>query len=172
MALSPGAKKALGTRHQCKKCKTAFYDLGKSIPRCPVCDVIPKKGSRESSNKSEAKSKSLGQIAFAKVTLGNIETVIPKSFDAKYLIAMGDGWHVVSIKKQKDQKSIYLDRPPLLGLKKFISGFFFKGIGDAAASEIVEVFGMELLDILYQQSYKTLENGSLSNKQIEILKNR
>ena len=91
MALSPGAKKALGARHHCKKCKTAFYDLGKSIPRCPVCDVIPKKGSRESSNKSEAKSKSLGQIAFAKVTLGNVETVIPKSFDAKYLNAKGDG---------------------------------------------------------------------------------
>ena len=62
------------------------------------------------------------------------------------------------------QKSIYLDRPPLVGLKKFISGFFFKGIGDAAASEIVEAFGMELLDILYQQSYKALENGSLSNR--------
>ena len=68
-------------------------------------------------------------------------------------------------------KSIYLDRPPLLGLKKLISGFFFKGIGDAAASEIVEAFGMKLLDILCEQSFKALQNVSLSNKQIEILKN-
>lgn len=171
MELSSGSKKALGTRHQCKKCKTAFYDLGKSIPRCPVCDVIPQKGPRESSNKSDAKSKSIGQIAFVKVTLGNVEKVIPRSFDVKSLNAKGDGWHVVSIKKQKGQKSIYLDRPPLVGLKKFISGFFFKGIGDAAASEIVEAFGMELLDILYQQSYKALEDGLLTNKQIEVLKN-
>lgn len=171
MALSSGSKKALGTRHHCKKCKTAFYDLGKSIPRCPVCDVIPQKGSSQSSNKNEAKSKSLGQIAFVNVTLGIVETVIPRSFDANNFKAKGDGWHVVATKKQKDQKSIYIDRPPLLGLKKFISGFFFKGIGDAAASEIVEAFGMKLLDILYEQSYKTLEKGSLSNKQIEILKN-
>ena len=170
MALSPGSKKSLGTRHHCTKCKTAFYDFGKSIPRCPICDVIPFKLPKQKFQKNEAKLKSSSEIAFVNVVLGKVERIIPRSFALDDFKVRGDGWHVVASGQKKEQSSIHLNQPPIAGLKKFISGYFFKGIGESAAREIVDTFEMGVLDILCEQSYKSIKKGSLTEKQIGILK--
>ena len=103
MALSPGSKKSLGTRYHCTKCKTAFYDLGKSIPRCPICNVIPFKSPKQKFQKNDAKLKSSSEIAFVNVVLGKVERIIPRSFALDDFKVRGDGWHVVASGQKKSR---------------------------------------------------------------------
>ena len=75
MALSPGSKKSLGARHYCTKCKTAFYDFGKSIPRCPICDVIPFKLPKQKFQKNEALT-TQRRLSFRKNTTNDMAVVM------------------------------------------------------------------------------------------------
>ena len=170
MALPTDSKKSLGNRHNCKTCKTSFYDLGKPVPCCPVCDTIPFKFFKQKLDQKKETRQAKDGIAFVEIKLGKIETMVPSSASIEPADLKDDGWYAVFLSPDKPEAALYLKRPPLSGLRKFISGYFFKGLGEITARDIVDTFGMGLINILTNKRFNSEAKKSLTKNQIEILK--
>ena len=65
-----------------------------------------------------------------------------------------DGWYIYSYDKPFTQNSdfspyiLYLDTPPLKGLKTYLSSYHFPGVGPKAVDKLYDTIGMDLISYL------------------------
>lgn len=83
-----------------------------------------------------------------------------------------NGWYVYSYKKPENEKAsnyLYLNKPPLSGLKVFLSSHYFPGVGPKAVENICDAFGMEIISILKNGVAATLLQSVVNQKIIKSL---
>ena len=111
------------------------------------------------------KEKNLGQS----LTYGKIQ--FPKNKNFK------KGWHIVDptqiINKaiKDDATLLHIGKAPLRGIKKFLSDWYFKGIGEVLADKIVEEAKMTTLTLIRGNTSNLKERFQLNDEQTKTLHN-
>ena len=89
---------------------------------------------------------------------------------------LNDGWYVYSGNKSKNSNNgivtnfIYLNKPPLAGLKLYLSSYYFQGIGPKVVDTICDAVGMKIIAILKNGSPSSVLHSVVNAKIIKSLK--
>lgn len=109
---------------------------------------------------------------------------LPSAITANLL---ADGWYIYSYDKPFTKNAdfapyiLYLDAPPLKGLKTFLSSYHFPGVGPKAVDKLYDTFGMNLISYLLkgrlpknvrsvvnEKVVKSLEKGWQNSKEYAV----
>ena len=173
-----------GTKRRCPKCKTLYYDFNKRNHECPSCSPDRIKKAAASIKQKEADPKRGEKAAIThKVELINKSDVsteygitnegdkikLPKNCKAKGFYAASSAMIVDNkIKNQSDL--VYLGEPPLEGLKSYLGGSRFKGVGGITASEVAKNFKSESFKILSSEDALTEKYLTIPEKTLQIIR--
>lgn len=150
---------------------------------------IPKKGSAslKDENRFKEKQKPMKINVFFQergsgksVTNSKMPSGISASLSA-------DGWYIYSYDKPVTKNAefspyiLYLDTPPLKGLKTYLSSYHFPGVGPKAVDKLYDRFGMDIISyllkgklpkniksIVNEKVVRSLENGWQNSKDYAV----
>jgi exodeoxyribonuclease V alpha subunit len=150
---------------------------------------IPKKGASSSKDESrfEGKQKPMDINIFQQANNSRKSVTNAKLPFAFSTTLSDDGWYIYSDHKPFPKNSdflpyiLYLDTPPLKGLKTYLSSYHFPGVGPKAVDKLYDTFGMNLISYLLkgklpknvrsvvnEKVVKSLEKGWQNSKEYAV----